>query len=177
MVAGVLGLLPDDRRLFRSFELAEEAGVEVGFSFTEIVESKHPNAIKFVLTGQSGLMVELVGDSTGGGMVETVSVDGFPLRTIGDAFVLLVAGPAGGAERRAASSGSGPGCRDVVDAQEVRVAGRGVLYAFELPVEPDLAARPGGARRRRRRSCAWRCCGRCCRSSADRTASRSSSTR
>ncbi len=35
MVAGVLGLLPDDARLFRSFELAEEAGVAVEFAFTE----------------------------------------------------------------------------------------------------------------------------------------------
>ena len=35
MVAGVLGYLPDDARLFRSFELAEEAGVAVEFAFTE----------------------------------------------------------------------------------------------------------------------------------------------
>ena len=28
----------------------------------------------------------------------------------------------------------------MVDAQEVRVDGRGVLYAFALPVEPDLEA-------------------------------------
>ncbi len=139
MVAGVLGYLPEDRRLFRSFELAEEAGVEVGFSFTEIVESKHPNAMKFIVTGQSGLMVELVGDSTGGGMVETVSVDGFPYRTFGDAFVLLVQDPqealsAEKIERLRAE------LHAVVDAQELRVAGRGVLYAFGLPVEPDLVA-------------------------------------
>ena len=57
MVAGVLGLLPDDARLFRSFELAEEAGVEVEFAFTEIAESQHPNAVRFVLTGADGLMV------------------------------------------------------------------------------------------------------------------------
>ena len=148
MVAGVLGYLPDDRRLFRSFELAEEAGVEVGFSFTEIVESKHPNAMKFILTGQSGLMVELVGDSTGGGMVETVMVDGFPYRTLGDAFVLLVQDP-----QEALSNEKIERLRaelpDVVDAQEVRVAGRGVLYAFALPVEPDLVALREVTRRRR----------------------------
>ena len=42
MVAGVLGLLPDDDRLFRAFELAEEAGVEVEFAFTELTESRPP---------------------------------------------------------------------------------------------------------------------------------------
>ena len=139
MVAGVLGYLPDDPRLFRSFELAEEAGVAVEFAFTEIAESRHPNAVKFVLTGESGLMVDLVGDSTGGGMVETVTLDGFPYRTLGDAFVLLVQDPG-----EALSDESLERLRaelpDVVDAQAVRVAGRGVLYAFAAPVEPDLVA-------------------------------------
>jgi L-serine dehydratase len=139
MVAGVLGLLPEDQRLFRSLELAEEAGVDVSFAFTEIAESGHPNAVKFILTGRSGLMVDLVGESTGGGMVETVTVDGFPYRTLGDAYVLLVQDPreALSAERIERLRAELP---DLVDAQEVRVAGRGVLYAFALPVEPDLAA-------------------------------------
>ncbi len=139
MVAGVLGYLPDDPRLFRSFELAEEAGVAVEFAFTEITESKHPNAIKFVLTGKSGLMVDLVGDSTGGGMVETVTIDGFPYKTLGDAFVLLVQDP-----QEALSDEKLERLRaellDVVDAQTVPVDGRGVLYAFAVPVEPDLPA-------------------------------------
>ena len=138
MVAGVLGYLPDDARLFRSFELAEEAGVDIEFAFTEITESRHPNAVKFVLTGQSGLMVTLVGDSTGGGMVETVTVDGFPYRTLGDAFVLFVQDP-----QEALSGEKLERLRAelpvVLDAQTVRVDGRGVLYAFALPAEPDLA--------------------------------------
>jgi L-serine dehydratase len=138
MVAGVLGLLPDDARLFRSFELAEEAGAEVEFAFTEITESRHPNAVKFVLTGKDGLMVTLVGDSTGGGMVETVTLDGFPFRTIGDAWVLLVQDPMGALssedlERLRARFPA------VLDLRTVRVDGHGALHVFELPVEPDLA--------------------------------------
>ena len=93
-------------------------------------------------------MVDLVGDSTGGGMVETVTLDGFPYRTLGDAFVLLVQDP-----REALSDEKLERLRaelpDVVDAQTVRVDGRGVLYAFALPVEPDLAGAARGARRRR----------------------------
>ena len=142
MVAGVLGQLPEDPRLFRSFELAGEAGVDVEFVFTEITESTHPNAIKFVLTGESGLMVDLVGDSTGGGMVETVTVDGFPYRTLGDAYVLLVQDP-----QEALSDEKIERLRaelsQVVDVQTVHVAGRGVLRAFALPVEPDLATLRG----------------------------------
>jgi L-serine dehydratase len=138
MVAGALGYLPDDARLFRAFELAEEAGVNVEFAFTEIVESAHPNAVKFVLTGRDGLMVTLVGDSTGGGMVETVTLDGFPYRTLGDAYVLLVQDPqealiSEDLERLRA------GLPEQLGAHTVRAEGRGALHVLELPVEPDLA--------------------------------------
>ena len=140
MVAGVLGFLPDDPRLFRSLELAEEAGVAVEFAFTEVAESKHPNAVKFVLTGESGLMVDLVGDSTGGGMVETVTRGRLSrIARWATPSSLLVQDP-----REALSDESLERLRaelpDVVDAQTVRVDGRGVLYAFAVPVEPDLVA-------------------------------------
>lgn len=139
MVAGLLGFLPDDPRLFRSLELAGEAGVEVDFAFTHVAESRHPNAVRFVLTGADGLMVVLVGDSTGGGMVATVSLDGFPVRTIGDSYVLLVQDPresltAEDVERFRAE------LPEALSARAVRVEGRGVLYVHELPVEPDTAA-------------------------------------
>ena len=42
MVAGVLGLLPDDRRLFLRFELAEAAGVDVAFEFTALTRATIP---------------------------------------------------------------------------------------------------------------------------------------
>jgi L-serine dehydratase len=164
MVAGVLGHLPDDPRLFRSFELAEEAGVAVEFAFTEITESRHPNAIKFVLTGKSGLMVDLAGDSTGGGMVETVTLDGFPYRTLGDAFVLLVQDP-----QEALSDEKLERLRaelpDVVDAQTVRVPPTAAGSCT-----PSRSPSSRTSRRCARRLAAtcrcsgWRCCGRSCRS-------------
>ena len=59
-------------------------------SSRSLTESDHPNAVKFILTGRDGREAELVGNSTGGGMVETVAVNGFPLHTIGDTYALLV---------------------------------------------------------------------------------------
>jgi L-serine dehydratase len=147
MVAGVLGLLPDDERLFRALELAEERGVEVSFEFGDLTESDHINAIKFMLTGQSGLIVELVGDSTGGGMVETVVVDGFPLRILGDTYVTLVYDP---------QISLGPthlepvraGLPELIQARELLADGRGAMHVFETASEPDIevvrAALPGG---------------------------------
>ncbi|HSL95082.1 MAG TPA: hypothetical protein VLA35_04090, partial [Thermoleophilia bacterium] len=69
MLAGILGLLPDDERLFRAFELAAESGLASSFEFGDLVESTHPNAVKFVLTGAGGRVAELVGASLGGGVV------------------------------------------------------------------------------------------------------------
>ena len=109
MIAGALGLLPDDERLFDAFALAEQAGVTYRFEFGELAESQHPNAVKLTLTGVSGRTVSLVADSTGGGMIETRVVDGYPLQTKGDAHVLLVFDPDGalhaGRVRRRAVSG------------------------------------------------------------------------
>jgi len=136
MVAGALGMLPDDERLFRSFAVAEEQGVDVAFEFTSIAESDHPNAMRFVLTGRSGRVRTLVGDSTGGGMVRTVSVDGLPLQTIGDGFVLLLFDRderlrAEDVVRVSAILAS------VVDVHDVRLDGGGRLVAFQLAEEPE----------------------------------------
>jgi len=49
--------------------------------------------MKFVLTGESGKVVSLVGDSTGGGMIETKLINGYPLRVKGDCYVVLAFDP------------------------------------------------------------------------------------
>ncbi len=104
MVAGALGMLPDDERLFSSLTVASQTEVAVDFKFTRLRESRHPNAMRFVLRGTSGREVSLVGESTGGGMVRTVAVDGFPLRLCGDAYVLLVHADAGSDDTAASSA-------------------------------------------------------------------------
>lgn len=136
LVAGILGLLPDDERLFRSFELAESAGLEVAFAFTPIAESRHPNAVKVVLRGRSGLIIELVGESIGGGMVETVMVDGFPWRTTGDVYSLLLQDPhellgAAHLEQLATMLPQPAGL------EQARAVGRGTLHVWSLLEEPD----------------------------------------
>ena len=136
LVGGILGFLTDDERLFRAFELAEEAGAQVGFEFTELRESDHPNAVKFVLTGASGRQVELVGNSTGGGMVETVTIGGFPLRTIGDSYLVLLFDAEGriGEAQLAALVAKLP---EPLGGEVVCAEGLGVLRAWRLTAEPD----------------------------------------
>ncbi len=109
------------------------------FEFIDLIESDHPNAVKFVLTGRSGLMAEFVGDSTGGGMVESVLVDGFPLHDIGDTYLLLAYDPTSSLDDVALDEFQRE-LPEPVDARHIDVDGRGRMHAFKLAVEPDLAA-------------------------------------
>jgi L-serine dehydratase len=155
MIAGALGFLPDDERLFDALALADEAGVTYRFEFGELAESRHPNAIKFTLAGASGRAVTLVADSTGGGMIETRVVDGYPLRTKGDAHVLLVFDPEETPEAASGIEPLGalvdlPGVVETGTSQQVQVVGhrKHLPPGFEpsggLPVsnEPAEASSP-----------------------------------
>ncbi|BES66140.1 L-serine ammonia-lyase, iron-sulfur-dependent, subunit alpha [Gottschalkiaceae bacterium SANA] len=90
ILTGALGHLPDWEFLFEAKEVCEEKGVKFNFSFSDMKESTHPNAIKFVLKGKSGRVVSLVANSTGGGMIETVIVNDYPFHSIGESFVICV---------------------------------------------------------------------------------------
>ncbi|MGO8685291.1 MAG: L-serine ammonia-lyase, iron-sulfur-dependent, subunit alpha [Thermoleophilia bacterium] len=138
MVAGALGLLPDDERLFHAFALAEAEGVEVAFVFADVTESLHPNAMRFVLTGASGRTVTLVGNSIGGGMIETVAADGYSLRVRGDTYVLLVF--TAGAVAAEMSPALAERLCDVLDAGVSRRAGGGALHWYRLAGPPDIAS-------------------------------------
>ncbi|MFH1135118.1 MAG: L-serine ammonia-lyase, iron-sulfur-dependent, subunit alpha [Pseudomonadota bacterium] len=137
MIAGAMGLGPDDQRLFDAGALARAAGIAYRFDFAPIKESSHPNAMKFRLTGQGGRQVELVGDSTGGGLVETRSIEGFPVRLAGDAHTLLLKDPDSilGPEALAGVARSIPG---LIRVESFREPGRGALHVFfsSRPIAP-----------------------------------------
>lgn len=139
MLAGAMGLLPDDPRLYQARAVAREAGIEYTFEFGEMNESEHPNAVKFLLTGASGRTVSLVGDSTGGGMIETRVVDGYPLRVKGDSYVLLLADPQ---ERLAQAEidALAAGLPGLVEMGRSAAPGKGCLHSFQSAELPDLPA-------------------------------------
>jgi L-serine dehydratase len=95
LLAGVIGLGPDDDRIFSAPELAMEYGVKYDYLFAEMKESDHANAVKFVLYRTDGSSVSLVGDSTGGGRIRVRKIDGFPVDLIGDSYVVLIFSPVG----------------------------------------------------------------------------------
>ena len=134
MLAGALGMFPDDERLCDVHRIAREQGIDYAFEFTPIKESAHLNAVKFLLTGESGKTASLVGDSTGGGMVQTKEVNGYPLQIKGDTYVVLVTEKAGSsATNRLRDALSG-----IVDSGVVRVDTGGVLHFIKTSVQPEI---------------------------------------
>ncbi len=90
MLNGAFGCLPDEKDFFDIKDRLKNAGISYVFDFCRMKESPHINAVKFILTGKSGKRATLVANSTGGGMVETVWVNGYAFAGKGDTWVLFV---------------------------------------------------------------------------------------
>lgn len=88
LLAGIMGLVPDDARLPISPELARRAGVTVRFRPEDLGDSAHPNSARIVLSGTTG-SVTMTGASLGGGVVEITEVDGFPTSLRGNLPALI----------------------------------------------------------------------------------------
>lgn len=75
LIAGLLGMQPDDTRIPDSFQLAEKEGLE--FTFTnKTLKNAHPNTAVLSLTGETGRTIEVQAASIGGGRVEIHKLDG-----------------------------------------------------------------------------------------------------
>lgn len=90
LVAGVLGLQPDDPRIRHAFELAREQGVTVNFAKTTI-KGAHPNTARLVVTTAQGSVVDVTASSVGGGEIRVVSISGFPVELSGQYPSLIAA--------------------------------------------------------------------------------------
>jgi len=89
LVAGLLGLAPDDLSIRHALELASEAGLDVSFHTVDLGQT-HPNSASFVLTAADGRHVELQGSSLGGGDVVLTRIDAYDVELTGDLPLLLV---------------------------------------------------------------------------------------
>ena len=68
IIAGLLGMEPDNENLRYSFEIAKEQGLE--FEFSEIkLENVHPNTVRIELVGESDDKLSMEGSSVGGGSI------------------------------------------------------------------------------------------------------------
>ncbi|MBC3804240.1 L-serine ammonia-lyase, iron-sulfur-dependent, subunit beta [Acetobacterium fimetarium] len=89
IIAGLLGMKPDDIRIPESFEVAEKAGLAFAFEGIELRDA-HPNSVKLNLTGASGRELEIMASSMGGGNIKIFQIDGLDANFGGDLPTLIV---------------------------------------------------------------------------------------
>lgn len=89
LVAGLLGMKPQDERIPQSFSLAKEKGIDITFGEANLKEA-HPNSVLLKLKGAGGRNLEIVGESLGGSIINIASIDGLSANFSGDYPTLIV---------------------------------------------------------------------------------------
>lgn len=89
LVAGLLGMLPDDERIPDSFSLAQQAGLDYTIG-TVVLRGAHPNTALLRLEGVSDRKLEVMGASIGGGRINICQIDGITTNFGGDHNTLIV---------------------------------------------------------------------------------------
>ena len=89
LVAGLLGLTPDDPRVPDSFALARERGLDFAFG-TCSLRDVHPNSALLELAGREGGVIQVGASSPGGGRIRVFQVDGLATSFSGELPTLVV---------------------------------------------------------------------------------------
>lgn len=88
IVAGLLGMTPDDARIPDSFEIAKAQGLKFTIGEAKLKEA-YPNSVLLKLTGESGKELEVIGESLGGSIINIAQIDGLPANISGDYPTLI----------------------------------------------------------------------------------------
>ena len=89
LLAGLLGMKPDDLRIPNAYEEANRAGMAYSFRTVELRDA-HPNTALLELTGKSGKKLTLQASSIGGGAIVVNKIDGISVSFTGEFNTLIV---------------------------------------------------------------------------------------
>ncbi len=89
IVAGLLGMKPDDPDIPHSFQLAKEARLEVRIQTVDLRDA-HPNTAVMTLIGERGRTIVVNASSLGGGRIRVNSIDGMAASFSADMPTLIV---------------------------------------------------------------------------------------
>lgn len=76
ILAGLMGMKTDDKRIKEAIELATNLPMAYKFKSVGNASTYHPNSIRVKIT-KSGKTVEVLGESLGGGIINIAQVNGF----------------------------------------------------------------------------------------------------
>ena len=89
LIAGLLGMKPDDMRIPESFEVAKEEGMEFSIAEKEIKEA-HPNTAQVIMEAEGVNPMKVQAYSIGGGRIRVCKVDGIDVNFSGESNTLII---------------------------------------------------------------------------------------
>lgn len=89
LIAGILGLAPDDSRIRHAFDLAKEQGLQYTFEYSK-ESMPYANTVKIAVSTKNGKTREMLGVSIGGGNILVTEIDGLELEFSGEYPGLVV---------------------------------------------------------------------------------------
>lgn len=89
IIAGLLGMKPDDLRIPVAFEEAKKAGMEFTIANREL-KNAHPNTARVVMENAEGRKMVLQAYSIGGGRIRVSILDGIEVDFSGESNTLIV---------------------------------------------------------------------------------------
>ncbi len=88
LVAGILGMNPDDVRLRDALSIAKEENLKIEFTSADLGQV-HPNTVKFLIKDDSNVQWEILGSSIGGGLIEINEINGHKVQITGEYATLI----------------------------------------------------------------------------------------
>ena len=125
-----------DDRFAASLELAAAAGLDIRFAVRPLAKPDHPNTVEIALRAADGRALAVTARSIGGGAVEVLDVDRWPVRLTGYTWEALADAP----EDRANEVARILAADDLVAGEPDRVAGDGRVLIHAKRFEPLGAA-------------------------------------
>ena len=89
LIAGLLGMKPDDMRIPDSFEIAKEEGMEFTIEPKEIKEA-HPNTAQIIMEAEGVNTMKIQAYSIGGGRIRVCKLDGIDVNFSGESNTLII---------------------------------------------------------------------------------------
>lgn len=89
VIAGLLGMHPDDMRIPDSFSYAQKAGLSFGFDQIDLRDA-HPNTVILEMEGRSGRNLKIQASSLGGGRIMVNQIDGIDVNFNAEKPTLIV---------------------------------------------------------------------------------------
>jgi L-serine dehydratase len=146
LAVGVMGWSLTDERFFTALDLAAASGLEIRFAVRPLATPDHPNTVEITMRAADGRRLTACARSIGGGAIEVVEVEGWPVRLTGYTYEVLVDGPRAVADAVVAAlsaDGQLAGAPEILERSGRVLVDARRFVAIDRPARAALAALGG----------------------------------